>query len=75
MTKPHFILPKTKYCIVVWFRDGKKNETLLETPKSNNDLRNTMLMTHKVGFGELRAVKDVDGQDIIGHIRMAGLVN
>lgn len=46
--------------IVVWYRDGKKNETLIETPLSNNDLRNTMLMSRHVGFSEIRCVKSVE---------------
>ena len=51
-------------CVVVWYRDGKKNETLIETPRSNNDLRNTMLMSHRVGFSEIRCVKSVDTAEL-----------
>jgi len=57
-------LPKTKMCVVVSYRDGKPlPETLIPTPKSNNDLRNTMLMEHRVGFSEIRAVKAVNSAD------------
>jgi hypothetical protein len=59
MNKPFFQLPSSNLCIVRWCRDGQFHEQLLTTPKSNNDLRNTMLIDHKVGFGEIRAVKPV----------------
>jgi hypothetical protein len=65
MNKTNFVLPNTKMCVVVWYRDGKKMEDILiETPKSNNDLRNTMLMNHRVGFSEIRALKAVDTNDL-----------
>jgi hypothetical protein len=64
MIKPNFILPQTKLCTVVWYRNGVKNETLIETPRSNNDLRNTMLMSHRVGFSEIRCVKSVDTAEL-----------
>ena len=64
MIKPNFILPKTKMCVVVSYRNDQKNETLIETPKSNNDLRNTMLMKHRVGFSEIRAVKSVEATEL-----------
>jgi len=68
MTKTNFVLPQTKMCVVVWYRDNKKNETLIETPRSNNDLRNTMLMKHRVGFSEIRCIKSVDGNDLANTI-------
>jgi hypothetical protein len=58
--KPNFKLPTTKMCIVVWYRDGKMNETLIDTPFNNTALIDTMLMKHHVGYSELRAVKSVD---------------
>jgi len=61
--KTNFTLPKSTSCIVVWYRNGKKNETLIPTPATNDGLRNVMLQ-HKVGYSEIRAVKSVDGNDI-----------
>ena len=58
--KTNFILPQTPMCAVVWYRNDVKNETLIETPRSNNDLRNTMLMAHRVGFSEIRCIKSVE---------------
>lgn len=68
MIKPNFILPTTNLCTVVWYRDGKKNETLIETPRSNNDLRNTMLTKHRVGFSEIRCIKSLYGNDLAATI-------
>lgn len=51
-------------CVVVWYRGGKKSETLIPTPANNDNLRNTMLTQHKVGFSELRTIKAVDGNAI-----------
>ncbi len=64
----NFTLPKTSMCVVVWYRDGKKNETLIPTPRTNSDLRNDMLMKHRVGFSEIRAIKSVDGNDLANSI-------
>lgn len=61
--KTNFTLPQSASCIVVWYRNGKKNETLIPTPANNDNLRNVML-THKVGYSEIRAVKAVNGSDI-----------
>jgi hypothetical protein len=58
--KSKFNLPKTPSCVVVWYRNGNKNETLIPTPASNTDLVHTMLMSHRVGFSEIRAVKAVE---------------
>jgi len=57
--KTTFQLPKTKLTTVVWYRGNEAHETLIETPHSNDELRNAMLQ-HKVGFSEIRAVKAVD---------------
>lgn len=51
-------------CIVVWYRNGKPNETLIDTPANNDALVQTMLMEHRVGASEIRAVKAVTGDDI-----------
>jgi hypothetical protein len=64
MAKTNFTLPKSSMCVVVWYRNGKKNETLLPTPVTNDDLRNKMLTEHKVGFSELRAVKAVTATEM-----------
>ena len=65
--KPNFILPETKMCVVVWYRNGVKNETLIPTPASNDSLFNTML-THHVGYSDIRAVKAVDTNDLVNSI-------
>jgi len=62
--KTNFTLPKSTMCVVVWYRNNKKNETLIPTPSNNDNLRNTMLMQYQVGYGEIRAVKAVNGNDI-----------
>lgn len=58
--KTNFELPKTPTCDVVWYRNGKKNVTTIETPANNDMLVHRMLMDHKVGFGEIRAVKAIN---------------
>ena len=68
MIKPHFILPATATCIVVWYRNGKKSEQLMDTPRSNSSLFDLMLMQHHVGFSEIRAVKAVDTTSLVKSI-------
>lgn len=63
--KTNFKLPKTKMCIVVWYRNNVKNETLIETPPNNEILHNIMLMKHHVGYGEIRSVKSVNGKELV----------
>ena len=63
--KPTFNIPSTSMVIVVWYRDGVRHEQLISTPKSNNDLFNTMLMSHKVGYSEIRAVKAVVADELV----------
>ncbi len=60
-------------CVVVWYRDNKKNETLITTPRTNSDLRNEMLMQHRVGFSEIRAVKSVDGASLTNQINFGNI--
>jgi len=75
--KPNFTLPKTKFSNVVWYRNGNRNEVLLDTPRSNADLFYTMLVKHRVGFSEIRAVVPVEpatletiiGRNSVGHRR------
>lgn len=64
--KTHFKLPITKMCIVVWYRNNVKHEQLIAIPANNDRLVNTMLMDHKVGYSEIRAVKPVEAQGLIG---------
>ncbi len=59
-----FRLPKTKLCVVVWYRDNKKNEVLIPTPGNNTRLVEVML-THRVGASEIRAVKAVEASGLI----------
>lgn len=61
--KTNFTLPKSTMCVVVWYRNNKKNETLIPTPSNNDTLRSEMLKK-QVGYSEIRAVKAVDGSDI-----------
>ena len=63
--KPTFNIPKSSMVVVVWYRDGIRRETLIQTPKSNNDLFNTMLMTYRVGYSEIRAVKAVVADELV----------
>jgi hypothetical protein len=63
--KTHFKLPKTKMCIVVWYRDGKAHEQLIDTPANNDILVNTMLMKYHVGFSEIRAVKTIEANELL----------
>ena len=51
-------------CIVVWYRDNQRNETLIATPATNAMLYNNMLMKHRVGASEIRAVKAVEANDL-----------
>ena len=69
--KPKFTLPKTKLSTVVWHRNGARNETLIDTPRSSDALLDLMLMRHHVGFGEIRVVKAVDVKDLLRGSRAA----
>ena len=57
---PQFKLPKTKMTVVIWYRNGQKNETLIPTPVSCSELANTMFMKFRVGPSEIRALKAVE---------------
>ena len=61
--KVNFKLPNTKLCLVVWFRGNKHHEEILETPHTNDQLRQRML-EKKVGYSEIRTVKSVDGDSL-----------
>jgi hypothetical protein len=58
MNITNFNIPKTNLCVVVWYRNNVKNETLITTPQSNAGLVTTMF-NHCVGASEIRAVKPV----------------
>lgn len=60
-------------CVVVWYRNNKKNETLIPTPVNNEQLRQTMLTQHKVGYSELRTVKAVDAQSLTSQINFGNI--
>lgn len=58
MNKPEFKLPTTHQCIVRYVdKNGKMQDELMGTPANNDRLFHTMLMEHKVGYGQIRAVK------------------
>lgn len=64
--KPNFVLPQTKMCVVVWYRNGKKSEQLIDTPRTNAALFDLMLMRHHVGYSEIRALKPVEPTALLG---------
>lgn len=64
--KTNFALPTTKFSTVVWYRDGKSHEVLMPTPRSNDALRDLMLLKHHVGFSEIKAVKAVEPVQLLG---------
>ena len=66
MITPQFKLPKTKMSLVLWYRQGQKNEVLIQTPVSCSALANTMFMQHRVGPSEIRAVKPVEPAQLLG---------
>lgn len=53
-------------CVVVWYRNNKKHETLIPTPETNKGLVSAMF-GHKVGASEIRAVKSVDPSEMLGN--------
>jgi len=63
--KTNFKLPTTKMCIVVWYRNGEKHEQLINTP-ANNDRLVEVMLSHKVGYSEIRAVLSIDPDKLIG---------
>jgi hypothetical protein len=65
--KINFKLPNTSLCVVIHFRDDKKGETLIPTPRDNEALRSEMLK-RKVGYGEIRGVKSVDTGEIANYM-------
>jgi hypothetical protein len=64
--KPNFVLPQTKMCVVVWYRNNQKHEQLIDTPRSNASLFDLMLMRHHVGYSEIRALKPVEPTALLG---------
>ena len=62
--KPNFVLPQTKLCLVVSYRNGVKTETLMETPPNNDMLFYRMLVNHGIGYSEIRAVKEINAAQL-----------
>jgi hypothetical protein len=58
-------------CVVIWVRDGKRHEQLMDTPGTSAALLDLMLMKHHVGFGEIRAVQSVDVKELLRSSRAA----
>jgi hypothetical protein len=55
--KNNFRIPKnTRFVIVLWYRNNEPHEIRIPTPPNNDMLRLEML-SHQVGFSEIRAVK------------------
>ena len=67
--RTNFTIPSTPMTTVIWYRDGKKNKTLIDTPSNNEMLVHTMLMKHRVGFSEIRALQSVDTKELLGGFR------
>jgi hypothetical protein len=66
MITPSFKLPKTRMTVVVWYRNGKRNEQLIETPVSCSRLAGVMFEQYRVGPSEIRALKAVEPGLLIG---------
>ena len=66
--KPNFKLPSTSMCVVVWYRNGVKHETLIDTPCNSNHLIDFMLMNHHVGCSEIRTVLSVDPKEWVSKL-------
>jgi hypothetical protein len=63
--KPKFNLPTTKMCVVVYNDNGSQKEVLVNTPV-NNDALFSVMLTHKVGYSQIRAVKSLDATELLG---------
>lgn len=59
-------------CVVVAYKDGKKQEHLIDTPKSNEDLF-TKMLKFAIGYSMIRAVKSVDAQSLTNIISSSSL--
>lgn len=57
MIKTNFQIPDSAMIIVRWFRNNTFHDTKIPRPANNEMLRLTMLQKHRVGFGEIRAIK------------------
>ena len=66
MKSIQFTLPQTKLCVVTWYRNGVKSETLIDTPATSDQLQRVML-GHRVGISEVRAVKAVEPLNLLGN--------
>lgn len=63
MLIPHeFKLPATKTCLVIWYRNDKRHEQVINTPTTCKGLQQIMFARYQVGYSEIRAVEaDPDG--------------
>ncbi len=67
--KVNFSLPNTKLCIVLTIRGNERKEHLIDTPPSNDALRQRML-EKKIGFSEIKAVKAVEPAGLVSLMTM-----
>ena len=52
-------------CVIIWDRNGQRNEVLIPSPQSSASLARTMFNNHRVGYSEIRAVKAVNPSELI----------
>jgi hypothetical protein len=60
-----FKLPDTKMCLVVWYRNGKRHEQLINTPQTCKGLQQIMFARYQVGYSEIRAIESVDPTQLL----------
>lgn len=72
--KTQFRFPNTKFCLVLWYRNNKANETRIPTP-ATDDVLQTEMLKHKVGLSEIRAVKSDPNSGLrdLGEVNLNGL--
>jgi kynureninase len=69
MNNNHFFkLPNTKTAVVVWERNGQRREVTIPTPAGMKQMRDHLVMHHKIGMNEVRAVKS-DPHGVIADVR------
>jgi hypothetical protein len=62
--KIKFTIPNTQFVIVLWFRNNRMNRTTIERP-ANTDMLQLRMLKEKVGMSEIRALRPVDGIDLV----------
>ena len=55
-----FNLPATRTCKVVYVRNGVTYQSIITTPRSNDELQQIML-TRKVGVSQIQTVEPIEG--------------